>query len=284
MANYNNGPFLAEAIESVLNQSSADWELLIVDDCSRDNSREIITKYLDDKRIHFLQNEINQGYTKNLIKMISESHSDLIGIIDSDDVLDHEAVATMLNVYDLHPEIGFVYSQYQICDENLQPVTLGFCQATPPDQSNLHFHHMNHFKTFRKSVYLQTTGYDSRIFAEDIDLWFKLEEISRGYFVDRVLYYFRTLPNSQSHAPKKRLLCGMTTKFAKYLAYERRQNNSQSLASNVSPVKMFWEMGKGLYLAIRLTDGKYSWFFAKKLLYFGLIIWPWLIKTAIKKI
>lgn len=267
MANYNNGPYLDEAIKSVLAQSSPDWELLIIDDCSKDDSRAIIAKYLTDERIRYLPNLHNQGYPKNLIKMVKESRADLIGIIDSDDVLDKEAVASMLASYHTHPEVGFAYSQYQICDAELKPLALGFCQATPAGKSNLHFHHMNHFKTFRKAAYDQTSGYDENIFAEDIDLWFKLEEVSQGLFVDQVLYYFRTLPSSQSHAPRKKMLCGMTTKYAKYLAYERRLK-SATLAPNVGIAKMIFEMSKGLYLALKLGDWSFIKFFSHKLLYF----------------
>ena len=284
MANYNNGKYLSEAIQSVLDQTSADWELLIVDDCSKDDSRDVIANYLADERIRYLPNEVNQGYTKSLIKMIAAARADLIGIIDSDDVLDKEAVAVMIETYQNHPEIGFAYSQFQVCDEKLQPLALGFCRALLPGQSNLHAQSMNHFKTFRKSVYAQTAGYDVRIFAEDIDLFFKLEEISRGLFVDKVLYYFRTLPNSQSHAPRKKLLCGMTAKLAKYNAYKRRLSG-QTLAPNVSPPKMVWEMGKGLYLAIRLKDGKFILFFSSHLAEMTLRIVPWLFdRTDNKKI
>ncbi len=267
MANYNNGPYLAAAIESVLAQTFSNWELLIVDDCSTDDSRAIIAKYLDDTRIHYLPNQQNRGYIKNLITMVNEAQSDLLGIIDSDDVLAPEAVVVMFAAYQDHLEVGFAYSQHQICDASLRPIKFGFCAATPTGQSNLHFHHMNHFKTFRKSVYQQTTGYDERIFAEDIDLWFKLEEVSRGLFVDQVLYYFRSLPHSQSHNPRKRLLCGMTAKYAKYLAYERRVK-TKTLAPNVGAGQMLWEMGKGLYLALRLSDWKFIKFFSSRLFYF----------------
>jgi glycosyltransferase involved in cell wall biosynthesis len=267
MANCDKGNYIRESIESVINQTYSHWELLIIDDCSQDNSREIIADYLADPRIRYWNNSTNQGYAKNLIALIDSSQADIVGIIDSDDALDKEAVVTMLDVYNRYPNIGFAYSQFQICDEHLHPLSPGFCQSTPDGKSNLHFHHMNHFKTFRKSVYFKTSGYDSRIFAEDIDLWFKLEEVSEGLFVDKVLYNYRTLPDSQSHEPKKKLLCGMTAKYAKYLAYERRRNG-KCIVPNISPIKMVWEMGKGLYLAIRLKDGYYISAFCRKLGYF----------------
>ncbi len=276
MANFNNGRYIRDAIDSVVHQTSSHWELLIIDDCSQDNSREIIADYLLDPRIRFWSNAAKQGHVKNLIAVMEQSQADIVGIIDSDDTLDREAVATMLDVYKKHPDIGFAYSQYQICDAQLHPLSLGFCKSTPAGKSNLHFHHMNHFKTFRKSAYFKTSGYDSRMFAEDIDLWFKLEEVSEGLFVDRVLYNYRMLPNSLSHDPKTKLLCGLTAKHAKQLAYERRRHGN-CVAPNVSPILMAREMGKGLCLAFLLKDANNINYFGRKLAYFITVSGLWVL-------
>ena len=59
MPSYNTSKYIVETIQSVLAQTYKDWELLIVDDCSTDNTDEIVKPFLADKRIHYLKNEKN---------------------------------------------------------------------------------------------------------------------------------------------------------------------------------------------------------------------------------
>ena len=60
MPSYNTGLFIAESIRSVLAQTYTNWELIIVDDCSTDNTDEIVASF-QDKRIHYLKNDQNSG-------------------------------------------------------------------------------------------------------------------------------------------------------------------------------------------------------------------------------
>lgn len=85
MASYNYAPIIGEAIESVINQTYKDWELIIVDDGSTDNSVEVIKKYLSDNRIKLYINEKNLGLAKTVRKGIQYSTSDWIAFLESDD-------------------------------------------------------------------------------------------------------------------------------------------------------------------------------------------------------
>ncbi len=85
MASYNYAPIIGEAIESVINQTYKDWELIIVDDGSTDNSVEVIKKYLSDNRIKLYINEKNLGLAKTVSKGIQYSTSDWIAFLESDD-------------------------------------------------------------------------------------------------------------------------------------------------------------------------------------------------------
>lgn len=85
MASYNYASIIGEAIESVINQTYKDWELIIVDDGSTDNSVEVIKKYLSDNRIKLYINEKNLGLAKTVRKGIQYSTSDRIAFLESDD-------------------------------------------------------------------------------------------------------------------------------------------------------------------------------------------------------
>ncbi|NOR55884.1 MAG: glycosyltransferase [Sulfurovum sp.] len=86
MCTYNGERFIEEQIDSILNQSYANFELIITDDGSSDNTIEIIKKYLEhDKRIKLYQNENNLGFVKNFEKAISLCSGNYIALADQDD-------------------------------------------------------------------------------------------------------------------------------------------------------------------------------------------------------
>jgi glycosyltransferase involved in cell wall biosynthesis len=88
MTSYNRQQFLAEAIESVLASTYQNWELIIVDDCSKDNTVAIARTYaLNDSRIKVFKNEINLGDYSNRNKFISFAKVEYIMFCDSDDKL-----------------------------------------------------------------------------------------------------------------------------------------------------------------------------------------------------
>ncbi|WP_286409833.1 glycosyltransferase family 2 protein [Myroides marinus] len=87
MPSYNASKFIGESIESVLNQTYQDWELLITDDCSKDNSREIIESYiLKDNRIKLYQLPINGGAAVARNHSINKARGKYIAFLDSDDI------------------------------------------------------------------------------------------------------------------------------------------------------------------------------------------------------
>ncbi len=87
MATYNGETYIKEQIESILNQTISDFELIICDDCSKDHTVDILNSYKDnDKRIILIQNEKNLGFKKNFEKAISYCKGDYIAFCDQDDI------------------------------------------------------------------------------------------------------------------------------------------------------------------------------------------------------
>ena len=85
MPTYNTSKYIEDSIRSVLSQTHKEWELLIVDDCSEDNTDEIIAPYLKDTRIHYLKNEKNMGAALSRNRAIREAKGKYIAFLDSDD-------------------------------------------------------------------------------------------------------------------------------------------------------------------------------------------------------
>lgn len=86
MPSYNTAPYIAKSIQSVIDQTYKDWELIIVDDCSKDNTDEVIKPYLNDARIKYLENDRNSGAAVSRNYALREAKGKWIAFLDSDDL------------------------------------------------------------------------------------------------------------------------------------------------------------------------------------------------------
>jgi len=86
MPSYNTAQYITETIESVLNQTYTNWELIIVDDCSPDNTDQVVKSFLSDGRIRYLKNEKNSGAAVSRNKALREAKGKWIAFLDSDDL------------------------------------------------------------------------------------------------------------------------------------------------------------------------------------------------------
>lgn len=202
IANYNNGCYLQKAIDSVTQQQYKNWEIVIVDDKSEDDSASVYDKLKDDSRIHVYLNDVNRGvgYTKR--KCIDQSKGEICCFLDPDDVLvGDDVLNVMVDEHVAHPEASIVYSGMYRADEylNIQRESPG--EDIFPYESSLHtrswpFHP---FLTFKKSAYEKTEGIDPYMRnAEDYDLYYKLEEVGDVIHIDRLQYIQRNNPHSIS--------------------------------------------------------------------------------------
>ncbi|MBF0100155.1 MAG: glycosyltransferase family 2 protein [Desulfobacterales bacterium] len=224
MTNYNNGCFIDEAIQSVIGQTFTDWELIIVDDASTDDSLERIKKYLDDPRIRLYVMDKNQGYTKSQIFGFSKVASDIVGILDSDDALLPQAIEKVYSVYIERPELGLVLTQMVICDSSLLPVFNTINTQEHLREPMLWQRGVTHFRTFRLSAYKRAAALDENLkSACDMDLIFKIEEVAPVFRIDMPLIKYRNTSNSLSHASHKYHVSNREAAILIYRAYIRRR-------------------------------------------------------------
>lgn len=117
LTSYNHGPFLAEAIESILNQTFDDFELYILDDCSTDNSWDIVQKYASrDSRIVAERAEVN-GKLGRLRRLLPVFSGEYVAIAHSDDVWDLTKLEKQVSYLDAHPETGGCFSRVRVIDD-----------------------------------------------------------------------------------------------------------------------------------------------------------------------
>ncbi len=116
MPSYNTGEYIKESIDSVLAQTYTSWELIIVDDCSTDNTEEIVSEYLSDSRIRFLKNEKNSGAAVSRNYALREAKGRWIAFLDSDDLWHPEKLEKQI-AFMLENDYHFSYTNYIEIDE-----------------------------------------------------------------------------------------------------------------------------------------------------------------------
>ena len=110
MPSYNTAKFIEESIESVLKQTYQNWELIIVDDCSNDNTGEVVSMF-NDSRIKYLVNERNSGAAVSRNKAMKEAKGRWIAFLDSDDLWLPEKLEKQLS-YMIKNNLFFTYTKY----------------------------------------------------------------------------------------------------------------------------------------------------------------------------
>lgn len=122
MPSYNTGKFIHESIESVLAQTYTNWELLIIDDCSTDDTELAISKYLSDKRLHYHKNKLNSGAAVSRNLALREAKGRWIAFLDSDDLWEPTKLEKQISFMEEH-NYHFTYTNY--CEIDEKSMSLG---------------------------------------------------------------------------------------------------------------------------------------------------------------
>lgn len=113
---YNAEKYIAKSIESVLNQTYQDFELIIINDGSKDNSEQIIQKYLNDTRIKYFPQE-NKGESVARNRGLDIAQGEYIAFLDADDMYYPNKIEEQLNFFNKNDDVDVVYTDIQIIDE-----------------------------------------------------------------------------------------------------------------------------------------------------------------------
>lgn len=196
IANYNNGKYLMDAIESVRKQSYTNWEIIIVDDASTDISKDIYKVLEKDEKILIHINSSNKGcgYTKR--RCAELANGEICGFLDPDDALTDDAIEIMVYSHSQNKKAGLISSRLYYCDEKLKIISKS-CkkQHIPVGSSFLEYQSniITAFVSYKNECYKRTIGIDPFLLrAVDHDMYYKLEEVSEVLLLNDILYYYRT--------------------------------------------------------------------------------------------
>lgn len=207
---YNHADFVYEALESVKNQTHQNVELIIVDDCSKDNSVEVIRNWVKNYDCVFIANQKNLGNTKSFNKAYAKCNGDFIIDLAADDVLNKDFISNHLNTFknSNYPELGVVYANAEAISANGTHIKFhyeiddkGKAVKKPPTGDiyrNLLFEYFINSPSMMgsKAVFDYLNGYDEDLAYEDLDFWIRSSRKFQYDFTDAVLVKKRILPNS----------------------------------------------------------------------------------------
>lgn len=192
MSVYNGEKYLREAIESIINQTFTDFEFIIVNDGSTDNSLEIIKSY-DDERIKIMNNEKNIGLTKSLNKALKQARGEYIARQDADDISLSNRFEEQIKYLKNHLEVALIGTNAYLIDENGKVVGKRIASAKPSIKDLYKENQFNHGSVmFKKAVIDRLGGYNELLkYSQDYELWLRIAKSDEMRNLTQVLYKLR---------------------------------------------------------------------------------------------
>lgn len=217
---YNDEQFISETINSVLNQTHQNLELIIIDDCSTDNTRLLISK-IKDSRLRFIKNKSNFGpaYCRNL--GIKESRGEYIAFLDGDDVWEPTKIENQLT-FMVQNSYDFCYSNFEWINEKSEKI--GVLKTGPKVVTKKMFKKSDYIgcltAIYKKSIYPDLRIPEDIYKRNDYALWLLLSQKCDCYLLDETLAYYRKRESSVSSKKKSHLFKYHVVLYQKLFNYK----------------------------------------------------------------
>ncbi|MCV2487282.1 glycosyltransferase family 2 protein [Flavobacterium sp. SH_e] len=217
---YNHEKFVIEALNSIVNQTYKNIEIIVADDFSNDNSKKVITDWLKNHpTAQFILSKINLGNTKTFNKALQFSKGEYIIDLAADDVLLKECVEKQVNAFlnSNKKNLAVVYGNAEVISENnnhiryyykvdadkkaiVKPASGDIYKAILSQSSMI----CSISSMMKKEVLIELNGYDENLSYEDLDIWIRASRNYNFEFIDSVLVQKRELANSLGNMFYKR--------------------------------------------------------------------------------
>lgn len=212
---YNQADYVVESLNSVINQDYENIELIIIDDCSNDNSVIIINDWLrNHPQIDFIKNPINLGNTKAFNIGAKMAKGSFIMDFAADDVLRQNCISLQVNQFTktTFENVAIVYGNCALIDDKSRFIK-NYFETTPDGKLVRERVSGNEYKRIlaggneaicsasaliKKEVFDKLNGYDETLAFEDLDLWIRTSREYNFDFIDEVIFEKRVLKNSMA--------------------------------------------------------------------------------------
>lgn len=205
---YNAEAYIEEAVRSVLGQTLTDFELIVLDDCSKDRTAAILQSICD-PRLVYVKNEQNMGVAATLNRGLSLAQGEYIARMDADDISLPRRLEAQVAYLDRHPDIAVLGTNVETFDEN-GPLHTGW-SATDPAQMNVDLLFScgiaHPSVMMRKSVIEALGGYDRNFEGlEDYELWCRVSKTHGVTTLPEVLFRYRVHSGQVTKNPSEKYL------------------------------------------------------------------------------
>lgn len=206
--NYNHAQYVGDAIGSVLGQDYSNYEIIVVDDGSTDDSREVIAQF--GEQVQYIH-KINAGLSAARNTGIKASRGSLIGVLDADDMYEPHFLSTLISALQENPDADGVYCGYQFVDHVNHLLPQIEARAVAHDQLHDALLDGNFFVPesifLRRYVYDTVGLFDENLRAcEDWDVWLRVTKKYKIIHSPQILTRHRVLPGSMSTDPQRMLI------------------------------------------------------------------------------
>ncbi len=199
ITNHNYGKYLRESIDSVLAQTFNDYELIIIDDGSRDNSENILNEYSSVNKITILRNREPQGVASSCNRAIRLAKGEYIIRLDADDYFDDNALLVLTGFLDRNPDIAVVYPDFFKVKDNREIMEYVRVPRIGEEIKLLDVAANGAGAMFRKSAFDKIGGYNPNIKYQDhYDFWVKMITTFKVANLSLPLFYYRQHGSSSS--------------------------------------------------------------------------------------
>lgn len=245
---YNAEAYLAYAIQSVINQTYKNWELLLMCDGSSDNSTTIAAAYAKkDNRIKLVDDMTNKGLIYRLNQSIAMAKGKYYARMDADDIMVVSRIEEQVTFLDAHPEVDVCGASIMTIDNVNRIVGSGFNEG----KVNGFFHPtvMGRTSWFKSNPYA-----DWALRAEDFELWSRTSSVSNFYAIGKPLLFYREfgIPTFRKYYLSQRTLLKI---FRRYQHYSKSFSwfitNTIKTCSKILVYAIFATVGKSDYLISR---------------------------------
>lgn len=205
---YNRAKFIGQAVQSVLNQTYGNFEHLIVDDGSTDNTGEVLKPFLSDERVRYFHQQ-NQGQSVARNLGIRHARGELVCFIDSDDIWVAHKLTGQVRLMDEHPEVGIIHGDEIMIDEAGQEFSrknMKRYSGNIADQLLVDNSVSINTAMVRRECLSFSGGFPQQYgVADDYALWLRLSARYRFLYVPEFFGYYRVMENQISSDVRRRL-------------------------------------------------------------------------------